>query len=161
MNLHRILLLALLLPLAGCQSVSDAPGEPVADFPAERFFQRGTYPAQLFTGLMKPAGNGIVTIGFLDPGYLLSVRDAQGNQYQVTFSGDLADCTFPGRFPLKSSAGFAKTKGGALGNRIERVWSSSRHTVLVGVPLDDGLRVVYLRDRVTNDPLLIAKFSPH
>jgi hypothetical protein len=153
-----LLLLGLLVSFAGCATVADDPGEPVADFPAGRFFQRGTYPAQIYSAFMRPIGKGMVTIGFLDPGYVLSVRDPQGNAHQVTFSGDLRECTFLGRVKLTSPTGFSKTKAGALGHRIERVWSSDRYMVLVGVMVDDGMHVVYLRDRTI--PFSWQSFSP-
>lgn len=66
MKLPRLRLLGTLLALAGCQTASDEPRESVADFPAERFFRRGNYPAQFFSGFMKAAGNGYVTIGHLE-----------------------------------------------------------------------------------------------
>lgn len=55
----------------------------------------------------------------------------------------------------------ARKTGGALGRRIDRVWSSDRFMVLVGITEKDGMHVIYFRDRATNDPLLIAKFAPY
>lgn len=66
--------------------------------------------------------------------------------------------TCPAGIKLQSPDGFTRTKAGALGNRIERIWSSTRYMALVGI-LDDGHHAVHLRDRLTNDPQVIAKFQ--
>ncbi len=160
----KVLPVLALLTLASCQTDaidSSASALPAPTFPPEYYFPRGTYSAQLYSGMMSSIGQGTVTIGRIEGFYLLSVRDARGKAYLARVTEDLSECIFPGNIKLPSKEGFARKSGGALGRRIDRVWSTERYMVLVGVTLDDSKHVVYFRDRATNDPLIVAKFEPN
>ena len=164
-RVHKILPILAVLALSGCQTDAlsgsgDSANAPAPSYPPEHYFPRGTYRAQLFSGMMRPAGHGTVTVGRIEGFFLLNVSDARGKSYMVRFSDDLSECVFPGNVKLPSKESFAQKSGGALGRRIDRVWSTDRFMVVVGITLDDSRHVIYLRDRATNDPLLIAKFEP-
>ncbi len=119
--------------------------------------------------MMSPAGYGTVTIGRIDGFFLLNVIDSRGKSYLVRIADDLSECVFPGGIKLSSKEAFAQKSGGALGRRIDRVWSSDRFTVLVGVTLDDSICVtesptilcLLPNSSRISPPVVISRRPPH
>ena len=136
------------------QATEEAPEVP----PPAAFFPRGRHPCKAYGGLMLPLGNGTVDISDGDDGSVLLVVEIGKQSYSAKFPKDLSECRFQDRVNLPSSKGFEPASGGALGDRVSRTWSTDRYTVVVGILKNEPLHVVYLRDRATNDPLVVAKF---
>ena len=127
----------------------------------KNFFPPGRHSADLYGGMMTPAGKGFVEFSEQDGGNIaLTVITSEGKKYTARFSPDRGHCLFLGRAELDSQRDFSRSTAGALDERIERSWSSERYTVMIAYTFSDRMHVVYLRDRITNDPLLIAKFPP-
>ena len=128
----------------------------------ESILPHGTYTnAEFFGGLMTHLGTGTVFIGVKkNQDRFVSLRKTATEAYSFTISNDLSICSLDDGTTIPSKGGFSKKDGGALGPRLDRSWETDRYTIMIGRISKDGTSVVYFRDRLTNDPLLIVKFVP-